>query len=365
MENVKFRVPAARHHWEVDQFGNVIYDTQDASSSRFILRSQSGYVGKRPTTKPLPVHDYSFNQQDMNITHVAEYWYTNGFREYAVGPALSQFIAGAIFKPTYDWSSLYNATVAKLSDKVRGDLDVSVDLAEAGKTAKMFRVMDNVINYTKTFRKKWGLLKVPANAWLEYTYGVKPLLSTIYGVANENLRVVINKTAKFSARTTEVYRPKTCGVNTIFGMVDFPCIGDIKVSLTIGVDMRTEQFDLARWSSLNPVSIAWELMPYSFVVDWFYNVGGYLRNMETYLLYANKFRSGYKTTLAAGAVKLELNDYGGDHVSRWNGSCSFIDIQRVALASYPAPHLPSFKAALGSSRLLSGAALLAQHLGRR
>jgi len=370
MQDISWRSPSERKHWTVSKTGTVTY-SNNPSSSQFVLRTQSGYKGKKPKTNPMEMHAYRLNCQRMSIAHSATYAYTDGSMEYALGPALSATINGATFLPTYDWNPLKNAAIAKLGDNVRGNLDVSVDLAEAHKTAHMLKLQRKVIDYTRVFTRKWGVIKSAANAWLEYTYGVKPLLQTLYGVADENLRTVINKTSRFSARVSSRYVPQTCTVWTIFGPVAFPVRdSNIKVSVSIGCDMRTDQFDLARWSSLNPVSIAWELLPYSFVVDWFLNVGGYLRDMETYLLYANKFRSGYMTTLVTGGCNLQLIDFGkgpGEiyHQSVWAGGVTVVDIQRSILSSYPAPTLPSFDARLGSSRLISGAALLGQLLGRR
>jgi hypothetical protein len=320
---------------------------------------------------PKPIHSYDFNAQQISLRHDAAYNYTNGTHEYASGPGLSATINGVTLSPAYDWTSLENQALNRLTDKVRGDLDVSIDLAESGKTLKMLKLQDQIIDLSKTFVKRFGPIRAASKAWLSYTYGFKPTLQTLYGIADENLRVVINKTQRYRARASENWYPTTASINTVVGPVAFPIVkgSPVKVSVTYGCDLRTDQFDLARWSSLNPVSIAWELMPYSFVVDWFYSVGSYLRNMETYLLYANKFRSGYKTRFSASDIRFQIIDVGKNageisHSSIWKGTLKHVNINRVALNSYPAPHLPVLGANLGSSRLISGAALLGNILGR-
>ena len=369
-QNIAFRVPSVRTHYTESPSGARSY-SNNSSSSEFIFRTTSGYTGKFPKTRPLPINAYSLNCQRITLQHNAVYKYTNGYGEVAYGPALSTILTGATYQPTFSFDNLYNEALTRLTEKLRGDLDISIDLAEAGKTARMLKLQDRVIDYSKTFVRRFGILKVASGAWLEYTYGIKPTLQTLYGVADENLRVVINKTARFSARAKGFYVPSKVYLNSIFGGMYIPVVkSDIKVSCTLGVDVRTDQFDPSRWSSLNPASIAWELMPYSFVIDWFFAVGGYLRNMETYLWNANKFRSGYKTTLSAGKSQCWLHDEGAGtgeiyHISDWRGTVYHTDIQRTILTSYPAPKLPSLNAKLGSSRLLSGAALLAQILGRR
>ena len=126
---------------------------------------------------------------------------------------------------------------------------------------------------------------------------------------------------------------------------------------------------MARWTSLNPVSIAWELTPYSFVVDWFYDLGGYLRNLETGLLYNTRFKSGYKSELYLWESD-EIAPMGGTHAVGDNSwriqACKQrtrrVQFYRTKLTSYPLPHLPRLDAKLGSSRLLSAASLLTQKL---
>jgi len=275
-------------------------------------------------------------------------------------------------------STLYNEALAKLTDSVRGDLDLSVDLAEWHQTAKMFNVTDKLVDYTHNFTRKAsfakalivGGVKSASNAWLEYVYGVKPLLSSIHGLAEENLRTVINKVSRHSARASGKYEPRTVTIQTIYGPWTNPILkSDLKRSFTFGIDLRDDQFDIARYSSLNPISIAWELTPYSFVADWVFNVGGYLRQYETYLLFANKFRGGFLTTLTVGDVTW---DWGRTsipgykvNIDRFHGDAHVMSLDRTLLSSYPAPRFPSFKAQLGSSRLLSAAALLGQMLQGR
>jgi hypothetical protein len=50
------------------------------------------------------------------------------------------------------------------------------------------------------------------------------------------------------------------------------------------------------WTSLNPVGIAWELMPLSFVADWIVNVSDVLSLWENQVIFANYFVGGYATS---------------------------------------------------------------------
>jgi len=366
------REPGIWRHTRVTKTGVVLYDTKTSASENIFIRTSTGYTGAKPKVRPRPKHAYTFNQQRNVLTHRALYKYTNGDVEEAYGAGLAATINGATLLPIYDWSSLQNQALDKLTKLTRGDLDLSIDLAEAGKTLKMLKLTDQVVEMTQLAAKRFGPIRVLSSGWLAWQYGVRPLLGSIFGLADESIRIVINKTERHTARATGTYMPKFVNVNAVVGSVDFPVPVQkpVKVSVTYGVDLRSSQFDLARFTSLNPLSIAWELTPFSFVADWFFNLGGYLRNMETALLYGNKFNSGYRTRLAVGQVAFRLADVGvgaGEvsHSSIWGGSTSFTSIERTILTAYPAPSFPSFEAKLGSSRMLSAAALLGGLLGKR
>lgn len=119
---------------------------------------------------------------------------------------------------------------------------------------------------------------------------------------------------------------------------------------------------IANYTSLNPVSIVWELIPYSFVVDWFTNVGGYLRNLESSLLYGSDFAYGYRSDLsvqhetqgAAGGNNAYSEVAAGDYL--------LVTFRRSILNASPTPRFPSFNPKLGTTRLLSAASLLGQQL---
>ena len=54
---------------------------------------------------------------------------------------------------------------------------------------------------------------------------------------------------------------------------------------------------VSTYTSMNPASIKWELVPYSFVVDWFYDIGSYLRGCETSTIYSSVFKAGWTSEL--------------------------------------------------------------------
>jgi len=129
---------------------------------------------------------------------------------------------------------------------------------------------------------------------------------------------------------------------------------------------NTIQQQLAGYTSLNPVSIAWELVPYSFVADWFIDVGGYLRSLESACLYGQGFKSGYIVYGYKDKQDGFLDGQGKSGNTLTFGSANAYVYQsykrRGRVGVYPLPVLPHFKADLGWQRLISGASLLKNFL---
>lgn len=264
---------------------------------------------------------------------------------------------------------VYNLALSRLNEKTRGSLDLSVDLLQSGQNAKMLNIVKRIREFS--FSRGWrNLLKGGASARLEYTYGWRPLADSLFGVLDESIHHCINEIENFRARASQPILSKPCSLTTKnFGAVPGVATRSGRYLCEIKVRMKTKDFDLARWASLNPISWAYELTPYSFVLDWMIDVGGYLRNLETSLLYANSFVDGYVTKVAAVDASWTCDTVRSDkgyptdtYVCRATAGGRYIKYSRSRLLSYPAPRLPSFKVDLGSSRLLNLAALLAQKL---
>jgi uncharacterized protein YjeT (DUF2065 family) len=283
------------------------------------------------------------------------------------------------------FTSLYNQALSRLGEAVRGSLDLSVAVAEAGSTARMLNAMERLNklpiprDYQKAVsalgRKPQRILRQLGSFWLEFNLGWRPLIGDIYASADESLRIVLNRIQQFKAgASVKLSRdvpltlnysvpgtgfaaslPATCTIRGKHG-VRFKVLMDVPIG-----------FDISRWTSLNPVSIAWELVPLSFVVDYIVDIGSWLRCMENGLLFNNRFKSGYyeelrassKVTHGSTAVK---GNYGGFDIRRQTLSRDDVEYRRVLLTSYPFPRPPSFDVNLGSSRLLTLASLLAQKL---
>jgi len=272
---------------------------------------------------------------------------------------------GTEFGPSWDRSLVYNMALSRLNEKVRGDLDLGLSLIEAASTGRMIKALAPLSNLKNL--SGWGSTRDVANGWLSWQYGWKPLMQDVFKAADESTRSTMNLLQKVRASASLPLPGSYKCVRSIGNSNAYFSgrgWGSGKQSCRISLTVETG-FDLARWSSMNPASFAWEAIPYSFVVDWLIGVGGYLRNLETAVFYRSRFVKGYVSEIFAydgieympyqqililpSANRILYNAEA--HVRKR-------EFYRTKLTSYPLPRLPGFRVNLSSERVLSAGALL-------
>lgn len=278
----------------------------------------------------------------------------------AVGPASSYITT----------SNVYNKALSKLYDNIRGNVDLSVDLAEINKTTSMIRnASTELVRLATSWRR--GLTsggKQLANVYLQYHYGVQPLMQTIHELSSRQLTCA-TKPVTFQSRasSSQQYQRSAIGwyAQNIRSTVNASLSNRCLISLTFQ-QSSSGISTLSQFTSLNPLSIAWELTPYSFVVDWVVDIGGYLRMAETAMLSGLQFISGFRTDSSKGFSRIENSgawvEYGTTTIHNTKGSFETKSMNRQILSAMPFPELPRIDVNMGSSRLLSAAALLSQLL---
>lgn len=113
---------------------------------------------------------------------------------------------------------------------------------------------------------------------------------------------------------------------------------------------------------VNPLSVAWEAVPYSFVVDWFTNVGQVIASYSDFV--GVSIENSYTTTFQRGnRNRKEVSSYPPD--PRWDYSKSFtskgVFCQRTPSISGPVLEVKPFKG-FSSTRGATAIALLLQKL---
>lgn len=251
----------------------------------------------------------------------------------------------------------YNRALGKVYDKIRSSVDLSIDLAEAGKTFKMLRTAATLSHLILSVHpKNWSRRIV------EFQLGWRPLVSSLYEATKQAMQVApqmirVKERATSSYDRVVIGSPEP-GISSVRNEHSSFRTEFVVVYTPTGQSLEA----LARYASLNPASIAWELLPFSFLVDYVFNIGQVLRLAESSLILTGSAR-GCVTTTSLRRVNEERtgngNSYGDLSVTgSYSGSRELRSKNRSVINSLPLPHAPVFRPRLGASRLITVSALL-------
>lgn len=180
-----------------------------------------------------------------------------------------------------------------LANVLPPDVTGLVELAELSKTLALVRspltglkTLFQRIRESRRYilsRYKYRTLgEYIADNWLKYRYGVMPLVGTIEGL----MKTISDEKAsrRFTARgyANATYAQQTSPVRTNTYTWSVATLqGNRKGSVSVRAGVLYEHTFSAGdrfGTNLSEVpSAAWELIPFSFVADWFVNVGNYIR----------------------------------------------------------------------------------------
>lgn len=348
-----------------------VHTRHDGSMRRFEL--QHGPVIKGNFKSPYPwSYSITYAKFETGTVQVTYLYGPNRYYDTWAG-----FNPGANDPWSPKWSDTrqanFNQALDRLNEKVRGSLDLGVSLAEIGQTKRMFQSVGKMANWANL--SGFGTGRDLANGWLQWQYGWRPLMQDVFDAANEGLNIALHQIRNLSASGKSRLKGSGPTPEGLIYLIPWYTIaeGSGKSACRIHITIDLPGATLDRWSSLNPVSLAWELTPYSFVVDWVYDVGSALRACETAFLYERYFKSGYVSELFAydgsesTGYQRKPNPAGNPPTIYENfGMTKSIkrrEFNRSVLSHYPFPYLPQFKVKLGAERLLSLASLLGQKIG--
>lgn len=181
----------------------------------------------------------------------------------------------------WDDDARNRASVECLNKLTNQKVSIGNFLAEAKKTTEQLAsmVIDVGTMLRNAKRGNWfrpvnakNLTGDASNFWLQWKYGIQPLCKDIYGfyeLSRESLRkpMLVNATRTVRDNWEGTLRP---------GYLDVHYAGVVQTTCKIHAKLADEFLASASHIDvLNPLSIGWELVPYSFVVDWFAPIGNY------------------------------------------------------------------------------------------
>lgn len=194
-------------------------------------------------------------------------------------------------------SDLTNAAIVKALGKVAdAKTNIAVTLAEASKTSDL--ILDTARRIDRAYRalrrghfsEVARLLHISPGTvhktWLEYKYGWMPLLHDVRNSAEFFAQQVVGRKPRFKVTAREKWTqsknrvtPFTAWGSLVSNDANYTEFITSSNEVTCKIWCEIENPALSQLQQLgvtNPALVAWELVPYSFVFDWFYQVGSLL-----------------------------------------------------------------------------------------
>lgn len=245
------------------------------------------------------------------------------------------------------------------------------------RVAKMFKAMKHG-NLNAFFGKPGGRTRALrpsqiSDAWLELQYGWQPLLSDCYGavsaLSGENdregpRRYRYHVIGKVREDYRSVDREYTRNNQLVAATEHTNTMHMCKVRLDYEPDVTAPFQNLVQAGITNPLELAWELLPYSFVVDWALPVGNWLSTFDAAIGW--KFLGGSCTEVTR---MRQVTEYrrgpsslailaAGTHLGHR------FDLDRSVYTSSPIPRPPVPKNPASLLHLNNAMALLLSTFGR-
>lgn len=369
-------------------------------------------------TKKLPANPFSFKKRTLGtgtFSHTKDYYHVNGasagysYESWNISP----LFALADINPDHLGID-ENRLIAKLADRINAaNANLLEDLSTANQTLRLFTNnvnrlrlgikyirTNNMVGFLRhhnaylsrsrqeTFSRLWKQStrngrrgsRLLADLWLEYRFGWLPLLNDIeagiklYAQYQARGGEVCTVKAKLS-KTDDWQAPSGSGLTDINPVLPTGYVySHSKTSCMIGLSYRCDNPSLALMSSLSltsPVLLGWELVPFSFLVDWFLPIGNALQSFSTFEGLA--FQKGYKTYFTRRSVVQRLNDTRNQNPiagvqlglretvtggNDWTG----VQVNRTVLTDFPTPKLPRLKNPYSPVHAANAVALLVKAL---
>jgi hypothetical protein len=301
--------------------GVLAYEIDESVSCGWIYQVKSTTVRRRkpsrafmsPTTR---IRDTSYDPQLAYDYFYAHALYTNGWSQELLGAVT----LGTAYIPFLSFDSNLTAkaelkALLKLKNQevnlavafgeraatAAGIAETAVSIAKAVKSVYRLdvrgakRALGQAAKITRRERKilkgAGSKEKKARNLWLGMQYGWMPLLQDVHGSATELAKNDANDPSRYRAtvksRSSMDNKAGSFTVhysNTEGGMPKTEVYTDKSVlSSYVRLDYCVASFALTQASRIgftNPLSVAWELVPFSFVADWFYPIGDYINSLD-------------------------------------------------------------------------------------
>jgi len=358
-----------------------------------LLSYQRTWTGTRtPNFGALKKSQLPVNPHSVGIIRVdANYaWATNRNK---VGPDYRSLVVP--FTERYPASGLpahnpgaRNKAIKKLIENMQVGIEANLaqDMAQLGQTVNL--ITHNVKRITQSilYLKRGNIAKatssltagrsqltrVPkgrasagksvAENWLELQYGWKPLLQDIEGTLKAISHYVgaggFVQQATASAQQASRYDFTWATTLNATGLSEpIRCISNETTRCRIVVRYRlSDPFKafFAQTGFTNPINLAWEILPFSFVADWFLPIGPYLEALTAFdgLTFLDGSQVQFTRAITAMSANAARTSSINPTVDAWE-YCKYqaesIRMDRIKLSAFPSLTFPTLKNGFASA----------------
>lgn len=203
----------------------------------------------------------------------------------------------------------------------------------------------------KAALRKTMSVKALMEEYLYLRYAIRPLMYEAQSYVDVLCNKTILKRQTFRSYRTLDATPEQTNNVTLFSSSAGTIIGtqyatrnvEIRGGVLCTLDIEN---NLGRWGITEPLEGAWELIPFSFIVDWFFNIGKFLASW-TPNFGIHKLASWIvvtdMTTLTSTAVSgTNLPSYNYENYRYVTGQYSKVIMRKYRYPEPSRPYLPSF-----------------------
>lgn len=379
---------AGTHYWQ-NRAGQV--STSQQGSCWYFYQLKPDSTRSRKPKGILPPKPYSFTERSVRPLYIrgiqdnadlVAHWGHYGVPEYGEGRLLplpgieNQLVTKALLK-LKDQRVNLGVAMAEAQDTANMIGDVASRIAKGYRrlAAKDPRGAAAALTGVRTsrptraepsrYRRKDIGSSVP-DRWLEYQYGINPLLSDLAGAWDE-----LQRQEGWSWVTTVRANSTSTDEMSTRGFVwdqRFDFISRAKFDHKVVLSFRPQKYALqsiARLGMSNPLEIVWEKTPFSFVLDWMWPMGDCLGALDATVGY--EFLHGSYTRFERYETHPRplWSGFNSRLIDFSPGVAKTVNMVRKVYFSVPWPKPPSIRNPLSLGRMANGLSLLASVFGGR
>lgn len=367
------------------QVGWTYFGVRDDFDRTFGQSLDSAYSGKPPLVRGDRKSIYPYDRQVARVVEnipykIRTHWMNPGGIEGGSYDYTTEYYFGERHHIGDFWpyseevvENAYSEAKVKALNKLAGaKAEVGVELAQLRMTMDMLggaakSAADFLLALKRGnagyFRNLFGgsPSKTAADLWLQYQYGWKPLAQSVHDISEVLFKKIEEKPLKATGTGTVSREGAFDYGNT---RQKWKYTAEVKCFLEARIQ-DAEAFSRERMGLANPLTIAWELVPWSFAVDWFVPIGDVLA--ATSATSGLTFSRGALTRRVRSSVEITHRDdvdlgVWDELVEPGKYREEQFTFDRDPLTSFPSPVFFADETPLSTTRTLNALALIRQLL---